>query len=560
MRSIFEIFKFGHRDNQGKSAAALIPSSERLALDQESFSARAPQSLEEELLHGKYLQILESYGVRWELEKGARDVWQNFFDNHATLDGVRYSITPEQDSTGKTQYRVRLESSAQYDYRKLVHLGGSSKTDDATAAGGFGEGAKILSLVLLRDFNFSQVKFGSTDWELDFSLRQLPADNYDQEIRGLFAHLEKVEAKEGNFVEFVTSSKENAEAIINARDFFYYSDHPDFKDPTVEVNLKNGSTVGFKFLGLEDGQLIKGHLYDGGQRRHFDEVEKGWEAVEGANFWIHGGKIGSADRDRGAISRSKLEREGIDPLVKELNRDELTQLVYKLEPLWKVGSVWGFEVIDKLLVAAVQQLIRLKVKLEFDQKYIAKQDGATTLAASEFNDMIETQLREKGFTIARSIFSKLGMVTSRQKFDQDADTSEVQISAKLQTKIDLLNAATQLLNEDPEKGHIYEIKEVKLLDPKINNSLLNGLAKEDFTWLSTDLLEQDFPKALATYLHELDHRFGTDDSAKFSYALTRTLENVTRAILKHPEKFKEFSRQWDQLNELNKSDVQHTEN
>ena len=87
----------------------------------------------------KYLGILDTYGVDWSMEKAARDTLQNFFDgNNKTLDGVNVQVTQEGDD-----HVVRVSNHAEYDFRRLMHLGGTTKTDDPFAAGGFGEGAKI---------------------------------------------------------------------------------------------------------------------------------------------------------------------------------------------------------------------------------------------------------------------------------------------------------------------------------------------------------------------------------------------------------------------------------
>ena len=74
-----------------------------------------------------------------------------------------------------------------YDWIELVHLGGSTKTESETTAGGFGEGTKILSLVLLRDYGAKKVIFSSQDWELEFYIDKVPHGSYrNEKDRGLF--------------------------------------------------------------------------------------------------------------------------------------------------------------------------------------------------------------------------------------------------------------------------------------------------------------------------------------------------------------------------------------
>ncbi|MBR9683519.1 hypothetical protein GOV03_03175, partial [Candidatus Woesearchaeota archaeon] len=168
----------------------------------------------------RYLGVLETYDVEWTLEKVARDTLQNFFDsNKGTLDNVVVEITREERDRV-----VRIEGQNQYDFRRLLHLGGTTKHGDISTVGGIGEGAKILALVLLRDYGFSQVRFGSGEWELDFSLDAVPKEDYPEKRKGLFACLRKADAEfAGNFVELKTTKQKHLPAFENAKDLFYHS-------------------------------------------------------------------------------------------------------------------------------------------------------------------------------------------------------------------------------------------------------------------------------------------------------------------------------------------------
>lgn len=174
----------------------------------------------------KYLGILDSYGVSWSLEKAARDVWQNFFDsNKQTVDGIDISI----EKWGR-EYVIHLQSPATYDHRLLLHLGGTTKAEEHFTAGGLGEGTKVLALVLLRDYAFSQVQFGSGEWTVDFVLDKLPKDEYIEHRKGLFARVQhRAPPFLGNFVELKTRNEQHAAAFWKARDLFYHAQNPDFK-------------------------------------------------------------------------------------------------------------------------------------------------------------------------------------------------------------------------------------------------------------------------------------------------------------------------------------------
>ncbi|MBM3229488.1 hypothetical protein FJZ26_03590, partial [Candidatus Parvarchaeota archaeon] len=61
-----------------------------------------------------YTGILTTYGVRWTLEKAARDIWQNFFDYNKTLDCVQTEV--KESKEGRV---LRISNGATYDYRML---------------------------------------------------------------------------------------------------------------------------------------------------------------------------------------------------------------------------------------------------------------------------------------------------------------------------------------------------------------------------------------------------------------------------------------------------------
>ena len=55
-----------------------------------------------------------------------------------------------------------------------------------------------------------------------------------------------------------------------------------------------------------------------------------------------------------------------------------------------------------------------------------------------------------------------------------------------------------------------------------------------------------FNRAVATYLHEIDHKYGDDYSASFSYALTNTLEDVIKIMLKNSDIYSTLERIWEE--------------
>src|SRR3989344_4186908 len=74
----------------------------------------------------EYLKILDTYGISWSIEKTASDALQNFFDaNNKTLDDIDIKIHNEKDD-----YTIKIIGKDEYDFRRLTHLGGTTKAND----------------------------------------------------------------------------------------------------------------------------------------------------------------------------------------------------------------------------------------------------------------------------------------------------------------------------------------------------------------------------------------------------------------------------------------------
>lgn len=468
----------------------------------------------------KYLGILDTYGVDWSIEKAARDALQNFFDgNNITLDGVDIGITQEGED-----YVIKASNHAEYDFRRLMHLGGTTKANDPFTAGGFGEGTKILALALLRDYEFSQVRFGSQDWELDFVLDDVPEGEYVEQRKGLFAGLKKTKReKKGNFIEFRTKNPNHAQAFIDAQGLFYSSNNPDFQNPSLDIK----GVGGFKYLSRKEGsrETPKGNFYYVGQRRHFDKEE--WNTVEHVNLWTYVNDTLKKDRDRGIIARRDLEDRVIPRILDATSTDDLSKLVYEMKPIW--SGTWSFEVGHKLLEGIAKRLAKQDVKLQFDDKYLA----STTFMSSIIIDNLEKQ----GYVICSGFLGDIGMKSANDKFREMQQHYRVDMASAEEERINILYEAITPFQRDK--------KDVWVFDRKDENSIIQGQYDEAFVWLSRETLAKPFHEALATYLHEVDHKHGSDYSAEFSYALTDTLGKVIGEITKQPELYQRLEQRWN---------------
>src|SRR3989344_756267 len=364
----------------------------------------------------KYLGILDTYGVDWPLEKSARDTLQNFFDgNKRTLDGVDVKVAQKGED-----YVVRISNHAEYDFRLLMHLGGTTKADDPFSAGGLGEGTKVLALSLLRDYGFSQVRFGSQNWELDFVLDTVPEGEYVEQRKGLFAGLNQIkESRKGNFIEFRTKNPEHAQAFVDAKKLFYSSDNPDFQNPSLDIP----GVGGFKYLPRAEGSrdTPEGNFYYAGQRRHFEKEE--WGTVEHVNLWTHIDDTLKKDRDRGIVTRREIDD----------------------------------QVIPK-------RLADKGVKLQFDDKYLA--------STSFMSSMTMGNLKKQGYIICSGFLGDIGMKSAQDKFREMQQHYRVDTAFDEEERINILYEAIVPFQRDR--------KDVWVFDRQNENSIIQGQYDEAF--------------------------------------------------------------------------------
>ena len=469
----------------------------------------------------KYLGILDTYGVSWSMEKAARDTLQNFFDgNNKTLDGVVVKVAQEGED-----YMIRVSNHAEYDFRRLMHLGGTTKADDQFSAGGFGEGTKVLALALLRDYGFSQVRFGSQNWELDFVLDDVPEGEYVEQRKGLFAGLNQTKKnRKGNFIEFRTKNPDHAKAFVDARELFFSSDNPDFQNPSLDIP----GVGGFKYLPKAKGSrdTPKGNFYYVGQRRHFDKEE--WNTVEHVNLWTYVNDTLKKDRDRGIVSRRDLEDRVIPRILDATPADDLSRLVYQMKPIW--SGTWSFEVGYKILEGIAKRLTDKGVKLQFEDKYLA--------STAFMPHIIRENLEKEGYVICAGFLRDIGMKSAQDRFKEMQQHYRAVTTSDEAERINVLYEGVVPLKRDR--------KEVWVFDRENERSIIQGQYDENFIWLSRETLRKPFHEALATYLHEVDHKHGSDQSAEFSYALTDTLGVVIRGITQQPDLYQRLEQRWNQ--------------
>lgn len=497
------------------------------------------KSFEKQVEKGHYLNLLETYGVNWDLEKVSRDSLQNFFDaNNQTLDGVdiQTNVEEKMDATGNTKTKtgqVLIQAPQDYDWRELIHFGGTTKQDSETSVGGFGEGLKVAAFVLLKEQGAKQVKVGSRDWELDYYFSDIASEAYRKPVKGLHAKKRERDEQQGNYLEIIfegDDADKKVKVFENAKALFYNSGNPDFQDASFDNKISGGFKVLNPNLNAEwsHERHQKGHLYLAGQRIHYDSRDK-WETVEDVNIWTWK-KVQPKDRDRGMITRSEMQADVLPMIVNSMTTEELKKSAYDFKPLWDHFDPPspGNDLLGKI----VDKLAQAKIALEFEDEYLAED---LPYEASWIGDA----LRSQGFKLCQPYMKKVGMKGAVDQFKEWQSHNRVEASPGETKKIELLQKATRALGL-PED----ELKEVWIFSAEGEKSVVHGQYNDMFYWLAREALGQPFSDALHTYVHEAAHKEGPHGHARFDYALQDRIQKIHHFILEHRDEWAAFEEEW----------------
>ncbi len=524
---------------------------------------RTPLSIREQLKQGLYLMKLEGYTADnpWTLERASRDALQNFFDaNNQSADNVPIDVTEGDDGSAT----VTIRGHVKYPFARLLSDGASHKDDRKRAAGGKGEGTRMIALTLLRDHGVQEVEYGSGEWRVRFYLDVPPMElnetDADQEqVRGLYARLEEVgpeEAVEGSYMKIHVPDRGTAEAFVKARDLFYHSHNTDFYQPDVETE-KGG------FRLLPEGQ--SGNFYLNGQRISFNEKEA-WNTVPRFHLWSkerpeYKGEVLTLGRDREVVTEHEVTEIFLPFLVESMSREQLEQALIALEPFYELktyhpGSHLGYE----FLKVVIRRLASLDFQQVFDARDIAADvgnDDQEMLRALGCRPCVE-ELGKIGMMKASTFYKELQELAQveprpeqreRMRLVEDlarqfvAFTGRDALSAKQSMEALLATGRAEAFPVKRERGDV-EVKPIALFHEQ--HPHVDGKYDDDVYWISENALRLSNPhRIMAIYLHEMCHKFGSDQSADFSYVLTTVLERWGQFLVEKQETFVAFARAWE---------------
>jgi len=491
-----------------------------------------------------------SGAIKWGKDETARDIVQNYFDGSGqTLDGVRMRFTPIENG----KYRVRIDGESTYNADEAVIWYNSSKRNNVNAAGNYGEGLKATAIKLLRDSGATEVRYGSNNWKLKYTLEK--SDVFEDQTVLTYS-LDKVKPYQGSFIEFETTDMELLQELRKTVNRFYHSGNPHFKCPEFENEL-----FGIKLLPKGE----KGGIYIAGQRFKYNDS---FDGIEDAVIFIKEkipDEIFNSLRDRRSLNISDLIK-----ITKWLaSRSDVSDKLKVFKALDRFQDDGSYEM--------QQFLSEYANKCNWDnygENAIGKIKFPDNYIAADFSsDTIKEQLKANGYRICRPNFQYFGMKTVSQIASEAKEHIPLMPNEAQIKKINILKTALEKLMPSLRKTHFTQEElnpKIYLFDAKnkaensktVYDNVLGeaitenvGYSKEGVTkgfWLDREYLNRaSFSEILETALHELSHRAGGDGTEKFGYKLTRVNQSVIKQIIENPATQKELSvlsKIWEGIN------------
>lgn len=524
----------------------------------------------------KFFGMSTNYNVTWSPLKVVRDTLQNFYDGQGqTLDGVKIDI----QSQANKQTQIHIAASATYDAHRLTSQGDTNKKDIPITAGGFGEGAKVLALLLLRDYGADTVRYRSNNgnqghWEVEFSLADSVSGrkliNSSNKALMIKATLHNQPLPKGVGNDFTVSTK-NATLIeefkkaqqAKGRNLFFDANDEKFKDPTYENEVG-----GFKCTDPAEAS----HFFYTGQYR---EIKTGRYSKNplssGINIWTHTKCLSDDQRDRGEMEPFQMQL-ALKEIIDKMSLDDAVKALEMLKPLWFHLQQNKCEERDKLLFELICtriNSIRENKKLDHELAEIAKPESEKTeftwkpvpglekfvaLSASALNERSIKTIQEKGYIPVDEKLTCLGIQSSDTVLGTKTSSSSGQFilpTEKVQKKLDILTQflkevqnedsfLNQLLPEDikKEKSYYAQLFSNPPVVVENNDKYAAGISvdyKENRFCINKKLLEMPFLQILPTLIHETCFRHRVPDSSI-----------INKVILQNLKYFETLKAQWPQ--------------
>ena len=464
------------------------------------------------------LNILTSYPVRWNHFSVMRDFVQNFFD------AVGYEDFCEEFKYKYDSGVLIMESRTSFDLDWLCYLGTSTKRDpDIKSAGRFGEGFKVAALIAYRDFGYD-ITMESKDWRIIVTEK-------DEVIDGKAAKClayKKTNRKDDGFSRLTLNNVEEKhfdEFELGIKGFFY-RDNP-FLGRC--IYYENGYGV------YEAANFETGILYAQYQARYF---------IRGFPFVFSNPEYKPLrdDRDRvlfGRYDASICIMETINMMSRESAYDFLTRV--RKYWSWNRKNLeldYGETVVDTLIwiIMGSQKLCERFCEEHGDEIVAAcphNIDPRTRRMASSWYTMWRGKSNRK---MVRSSFENLGIMNIVELCAREGGFNEKREPNEIEKKY--ISILEKIARREFNDLMVYECLPmtriiqnrssvsdgcaltIKCKENKANSyGMKVKLDIREVCVKSHYLSKEMLPEALATYLHELLHQYGSDSDHNFHMAI-----------------------------------------
>lgn len=483
------------------------------------------------------------YGTKlqWSNFKIARDLLQNYYDGHGhTLEGVNIEV----NKTADGKYKIKISGESSWDYSHLDQMGSSTKHDPLDA-GGYGEGTRAVAVSLLSKADITNVKYASGDWAMTYG-RSSDDLKSAYMTQTLSKNSEKVK---GSTVEFETENADIAHKLLEAKDYFYHPHNPDFKNLDFEneffgFKLKDDGAKGNIYLiqryetdGESNNGLRGATIVFKTQPNHPTLVEKsGGEQFE-LGTGVDRAQIPSYDVNR-ILSR----------YIKTMTDEELTQTISSMEKFWGESGTEKDRLND-MYVPFVREAHRRGLGIDFKDAHYVYLDKPSTSSYDMAKNL--------GYKIANKSMKDVGMQSFYAKDESKLPHQPTEEQSKeirlLEEGVRILQECTDLstkdlLNSDEVNKPTYMFSEGD--HGAGAEAIIEGGEYQGHWMRDSHLLLQNYVGNLATFLHEISHKSGGDESKVFSRQLTKLQSHITNAIMHNPNAFKKLqtlSKMFDEV-------------
>ena len=483
------------------------------------------------------------YGTKlqWSNFKIARDLLQNYYDGHGhTLEGV----TIEVNKTADGKYKIKISGESSWDYSHLDQMGSSTKHDPLDA-GGYGEGTRAVAVSLLSKADITNVKYASGDWAMTYG-RSSDDLKSAYMTQTLSKNSEKVQ---GSTVEFETTNADIALKLLEAKDYFNHPHNPDFKNLDFEneffgFKLKDDGAKGNIYLiqryetdGESNNGLRGATIVFKTQPNHPTLVEKD----EGKQFELGTGV------DRAQIPSYDVNRI-LSRYIKTMTDEELTQTISSMEKCWGEGGTEKDKQ-NKMYIPFVTEARRRGLGIDFKDAHYVYLDKPSPSSYDMAKNM--------DYKIANKSMKDVGMQSFNAKDESKLPHQPTEEQSKeirlLEEGVRIIQECTDLstkdlLNSDEVTKPTYMFSEG---DHGAGAEAIIEAGEYQGHWMrDSHLLLQNYVGNLATFLHEISHKSGGDESEVFSRQLTKLQSHITNAIMHNPnalKKIQTLSKMFDEV-------------